>query len=206
MPTTDVSALLRSVGLATPWVPTRAGSWDEGFIAPHGPITPAEQQFVNDNVLIRVAGRAAVEAGCGTARFAYRLHHDHGYHVTGLDLVPANLHLARVRGEAPGLSYMRHDVESGPPPGLPIDGVDLVVARRTTLYLRHPQQWIHQVRTRWLRPGGCLYLQVLGAEFDDQRLGHRIGPEDICGYTLGWSRYERFDEGPRTHLALHSSM
>lgn len=206
MPTTDLSAQFRSMGLADPWAPARDGGWDEGFIAPHGPITPAEQQFVLDHVAIRAAGRTAVEAGCGTGRFAYQLHHEHGYRVTGLDLVPANLHLARVRGEAPALSYMRHDVESGPPPGLPVDGVDLVVARRTTLYLRHPQRWIHQVRTRWLRPGGCLYLQVLGVEFDDERTSARIGPEDISGYTAGWSTCARFDEGPRTHLALHTLM
>ncbi|MFD9356424.1 class I SAM-dependent methyltransferase [Streptomyces sp. NPDC060031] len=205
MPTTDLNALLRNLGLTTPWAPTHAGGWDERFIAQHGPITPAEQQFVNDHVLIRTAGRTAVEVGCGTGRFAHQLHHAHGYHVTGLDLAHANLQLARVRGEAPGLLYMRHDVETGPPPHLPVDGIDLVVARQTTLYLRDPQRWIHQVRTRWLRPGGCLYLQVLGDEFDDQRVG-RIGPENIASYTVGWATCAHLDEGPRTHLALHTSM
>ncbi|WP_229895808.1 bifunctional 2-polyprenyl-6-hydroxyphenol methylase/3-demethylubiquinol 3-O-methyltransferase UbiG [Streptomyces sp. ADI95-16] len=65
------------------------------------------------------AGRTAVEVGCGTGRFAHWLHHAHGYHVTGLDLPPHNLRLARLRGQGTGLSYAAHDAETGPPPRTP---------------------------------------------------------------------------------------
>ncbi|MFD4916986.1 class I SAM-dependent methyltransferase [Streptomyces virginiae] len=91
--------------------------------------------------------------------------------MTGLDLSPHNLRLARLRGQGPGLSYTAHDAETGLPPGLPVDGVDLVIARMTTRYLRDPLRLLRQVRDRWLRPGGCLYLQVLAQPFPDELQG-----------------------------------
>ncbi|MFF4578380.1 class I SAM-dependent methyltransferase [Streptomyces sp. NPDC001373] len=179
-------------------------AWDPNLIAAHGPITAAEQQFVADHVVTGRAGRMAVEVGCGTGRFTSWLHHAHGYYVTGLDLSPLNLSLACVRGEGPGLSYVAHDAESGPPPGLPVDGVDLVVGRMTTRYLRDPERLLRQVRDRWLRPGGCLYLQVLARPFKDERQGW-ITPENLARYMDGWSSRQRMDEGPRAHLVLRTS-
>lgn len=181
-----------------------SGPWDPDLIASHGPITAAEQQFVTDHMITRRAGRTAVEVGCGTGRFTHRLHHAHGYVMTGIDLSPHNLALARIRGQEPGLSYAAHDAEKGPPPGLPVDGVDLVVARMTTRYLHNPERLLRQIRDRWLRPAGCLYLQVLAKPFPDQRQGW-LAPENLPRYMDGWSSRQRMDEGPRAHLVLRTS-
>ncbi|MFG2715257.1 class I SAM-dependent methyltransferase [Streptomyces goshikiensis] len=180
------------------------GPWDLNMIAGHGPITAAEQLFVAEHMVTGRAGRTAVEVGCGTGRFAQWLHHAHGYYVTGLDLLPHNLSLARFRGQRPGLSYAAHDAETGPPPGLPVDGVDLVVARMITRYLCDPERLLRQVRDRWLRPGGCLYLQVLAKPFPDELRGW-VAPENLPRYMDGWAGRQRMDEGPRAHLVLRTS-
>ncbi|MFB0631642.1 class I SAM-dependent methyltransferase [Streptomyces sp. AB3(2024)] len=95
------------------------GLWDLNMVAAHGPVTAAEQLFVAEHMVTERAGRTAVEVGCGTGRFAHWLHHAHGYHVTGLDLSPHNLGLARLRGQGTGLSHAAHDAETASAPPSP---------------------------------------------------------------------------------------
>ncbi|MFG2753906.1 class I SAM-dependent methyltransferase [Streptomyces xanthophaeus] len=74
----------------------------------------------------------------------------------------------------------------------------------TTRYLRHPERLLRQVRDRWLRPGGCLYLQVLARPLQDALQGW-MAPENLPRYMDGWPSRQRMDEGPRAHLVLRTS-
>jgi SAM-dependent methyltransferase len=102
-------------------------------------------------------GRAVLDVGCGAgvdlARFAKG-----GANVTGVDLAPSAIELARANLSQQGLSG-RFEVADGE--GLPFADAsfDLVYAHGVVQYTAHPQQLVNECR-RVLKPGGEAIFQV----------------------------------------------
>lgn len=146
-------------------------------------------------------GRLAVDAGCGTGAFS-RCLRDFGYHVRAVDSSPLSLSLARERGHGLGLAYQQHDLTSGPP-CLPGGGCDVVVARLVAPYLDDPLRWLHQVRGRWLRPGGSLYLVVALGQAGALLRG-QLPFQAAARLCQGWEGCARYDLGALTCFFLSS--
>ena len=102
-------------------------------------------------------GRRVVEVGCGAgvdlARFAKG-----GAEVTGVDLAPSAIDLARANFEQQGLRGEFH-VANGEQLPFPDASVDLVYAHGVVQYTAHPQQLVNECR-RVLKPGGEAVFQV----------------------------------------------
>jgi hypothetical protein len=114
--------------------------------------------------------------------------------VTGLDFSKVSLDVARRSGHGPGLAYLHHDLDAGAPPGLPVRGIDLVVARTVIPFLSDPVEWLQQVRTHWLKPAGHLYLVVpIGDEHHLQR--GQMTRIDIARLCDGWESAVHTDTG-----------
>src|SRR4051794_39463325 len=96
-------------------------------------------------------GRAVLDVGCGAgvdlARFAKG-----GAVVTGVDLTPAAIDLARANFEQRGLSG-RFEVADGERLPFPDESFDLVFAHGVVQYTANPQGLVEECR-RVLKPGG----------------------------------------------------
>jgi SAM-dependent methyltransferase len=102
-------------------------------------------------------GRMVLEIGCGAgvdlARFARG-----GALVTGVDLAPSAVALARANFEQQGLAG-RFEVADGERLPLRDDSFDLVYAHGVVQYTADPQRLVDEVR-RVLKPGGQAIFQV----------------------------------------------
>jgi ubiquinone/menaquinone biosynthesis C-methylase UbiE len=157
----------------------RAAHFDEDF--GHSIRTPAERAAW-DRILDLVAPRGeacdALDVGCGTGFLSLELA-ARGHRVTGVDLAPAMLDLARQKAAAQGLAarFEAADAENLP---FAAGSFDLVMSRHVLWTLPHPEaaiaDWI-----RALRPGGRLVV-IDGAQYDadaapPQRENARSSPE-----------------------------
>jgi SAM-dependent methyltransferase len=102
-------------------------------------------------------GRQVLEVGCGAgvdlARFARG-----GAEVTGVDLAPSAIALARANFEQQGLRG-RFEVGDGEQLPFPDAAFDLVYAHGVVQYTAHPQRLVEECR-RVLKPGGTAIFQV----------------------------------------------
>lgn len=102
-------------------------------------------------------GRAVLDVGCGAAvdlaRFARG-----GATVTGVDLAPSAVALARTNFEQQGLTG-RFEVADGEQLPFPDNAFDLVYAHGVVQYTSTPQKLIDECR-RVLKPGGQAIFQV----------------------------------------------
>jgi SAM-dependent methyltransferase len=102
-------------------------------------------------------GRAVLDVGCGAAvdlaRFAKG-----GADVTGVDLAPSAIALARANFEQQGLTG-RFEVADGERLPFPDNVFDLVFAHGVVQYTAHPRQLVAECR-RVLKPGGQAVFQV----------------------------------------------
>ena len=102
-------------------------------------------------------GRTVLEVGCGAAvdlaRFARG-----GANVTGVDLAPSAIALARTNFEQRGLTG-RFDVADGERLPFADNSFDLVYAHGVVQYTASPQKLVEECR-RVLRPGGQAIFQV----------------------------------------------
>jgi SAM-dependent methyltransferase len=102
-------------------------------------------------------GKSVLEAGCGAgvdlARFARG-----GAHVTGVDLTPSAIELAKANFEQQGLTGDLR-VESGERLPFADDSFDLVYAHGVVQYTPDPQRLVDECR-RVLKPGGEAVFQV----------------------------------------------
>lgn len=141
----------------------RAAHFDADF--GHSIATPAERAAW-DRILALVVpqGRAldALDVGCGTGFLALELAM-RGHRVTGVDLAPAMLDLARNKAAALGLAvhFQEADAENLP---FPAGRFDLVISRHVLWTLPHPEAAIDDWM-RTLRPGGRLAI-IDGARYD----------------------------------------
>jgi ubiquinone/menaquinone biosynthesis C-methylase UbiE len=142
----------------------RAAHFDADF--GHSIATPAERAAW-DRILTLIVpeGRVldALDVGCGTGFLALELA-ARGHRVTGVDLAPAMLDLARNKAAAQGLAvhFQEADAENLP---FPAGSFDLVVSRHVLWTLPRPEAAIDDWM-RALRPGGRLAI-VDGAQYDD---------------------------------------
>ena len=102
-------------------------------------------------------GRSVLEVGCGAgvdlARFAKG-----GAQVTGVDLAPSAIDLARANFEQQGLQG-RFDVADGERLPFPDNSFDLVFAHGVVQYTAHPQRLVEECH-RVLKPGAEAIFQV----------------------------------------------
>jgi ubiquinone/menaquinone biosynthesis C-methylase UbiE len=102
-------------------------------------------------------GRSVLDVGCGAgvdlARFAKG-----GADVTGVDVAPAAIELARANFAQQGLRG-RFEVTDGEQLPFPENRFDLVYAHGVVQYTAHPQRLIDECR-RVLKPGGEAIVQV----------------------------------------------
>jgi len=133
----------------------RAGyaAWASSYDEPGNPIIALEQPAVAALVDELPAGRA-LDAACGTGRHAARLA-ALGHEVTGVDLTPEMLALARAR--VPGARFIEADLRSIPAS----DGAyDLVVCGLALAHVQAPAETVAELG-RVLTPGGRLIVSVL---------------------------------------------
>ena len=141
----------------------RAAHFDADF--GHSIATPAERAAWDRIMDLVLAGRAALDAldvGCGTGFLSLELA-KRSHRVTGIDLAPAMLDMARQKAAEAGLDirFETGDAEQAP---FPAASFDLVISRHVLWTLPHPEaaieDWI-----RVLRPGGRLVV-IDGAQYD----------------------------------------
>jgi ubiquinone/menaquinone biosynthesis C-methylase UbiE len=164
--------------VATHW-DRRAAHFDEDF--GHSIKTTAERAAwdrILDLVVPPRAALAALDIGCGTGFLSLELA-ARGHRVTGVDLAPAMLAIARRKAAEQRLDihFEPADAEQLPfPPG----SFDLVVSRHVLWTLPHPEaaldEWI-----RVSRPGGRVVI-IDGSQYNDatappQRENARTSPE-----------------------------
>jgi SAM-dependent methyltransferase len=103
------------------------------------------------------AGKAVLDVGCGAgvdlARFARG-----GAHVTGIDLTPSAIELARANFAQQGLTGEFH-VDNAEALPFPDGAFDLVFAHGVVQYTASPQGLVDECR-RVLKPGGDAIFQV----------------------------------------------
>jgi SAM-dependent methyltransferase len=104
-----------------------------------------------------VRGRTVLEVGCGAgvdlARFARG-----GARVTGVDLAPSAIALARANFDQQGLQGA-FEVADGEQLPFPDNGFDLVFAHGVVQYTANPRRLVDECR-RVLKPGGTAIFQV----------------------------------------------
>jgi len=102
-------------------------------------------------------GRMVLDVGCGAgvdlARFARG-----GAIVTGVDLAPSAIQLARANFEQQGLQG-RFEVADGEALAFPDNSFDMVFAHGVVQYTANPQRLVDECR-RVLKPGGRAVFQV----------------------------------------------
>ncbi|HEY3998301.1 MAG TPA: SAM-dependent methyltransferase [Candidatus Xenobia bacterium] len=118
----------------------------------------------------------ALEVGCAEGTFTGRLA-EVADHVTGLDV--SEVALARARTRHPSLTFVQHDLGSGPLAEPPFD---LVVASEVLYFFEDPGL-LHRVAdalVQGLVPGGWLVLAHM-----------RLLKDDTSGHARTWSGYPR---------------
>jgi ubiquinone/menaquinone biosynthesis C-methylase UbiE len=141
----------------------RAAHFDQDF--GHSIATPAERAAWDRimQLVDRGAGPLdALDIGCGTGFLSLELA-ARGHRVTGIDLAPTMLDLARRKAAEAGfgIRFQEGDAEQAP---FPAASFDLAISRHVLWTLPHPEaaidDWI-----RVLRPGGRLVV-IDGAQYD----------------------------------------
>ena len=141
--------------------------WDRGGAGPQ------LARWIADGTLAPTAGPVLVP-GCGSGHEVEALARA-GFDVTGLDLAPAAVALARSRLAAGGLEapVLEADVLVWRP-AEPV----AAVYEQTCLCALHPDQWLGYARALhdWLRPGGSLCLMVMQVPRPGAAEGRIEGP------------------------------
>jgi SAM-dependent methyltransferase len=156
------------------------------------------------NALGEIAGKDAIELGCGTAYFGAWLA-KRGARVTGIDPTPAQLETARRMSEEFGLPMTLIEASAEQVP-LPDGSFDLAVSEYGASIWADPELWIAEA-ARLLRPGGRLAflcnstLSILCAP-DEGKVEERLMRSHA---DLGRIEWPGEDEGVNYHLA-HGEM
>lgn len=106
------------------------------------------------------AGTRVLDAGCGTGTLAMALT-EAGYRVSGIDLSPAMLEVARAKDPERRVSWTEADVTAF---DLDPDRFDIITCVGDTLnHLPRIEDWTAAFRSfqRHLRPGGALFFDVM---------------------------------------------
>ncbi|HYY03142.1 MAG TPA: class I SAM-dependent methyltransferase [Gaiellaceae bacterium] len=148
-----------------------------------------------------VAGKDAVELGCGTAYMSARLAR-HGAHVVGVDPTPAQLETARRMQAEFGVEFPLIEAVGEAVP-LPDASFDLVHSEYGASIWADPYKWIPEA-ARLLRPGGELVflrnstLAILCTP-DTGKVAERLVRPQFGMYRFEWPEEE--GDGVEFHLA-----
>jgi SAM-dependent methyltransferase len=123
-------------------------------------------------------GARVLDAGCGTGLPTARQLADAGCSVTGIDISPVMLDLARAN--VPEASFLRRDVVE---PAGDLGGFDAVVAFFSLLMLGRTEipTALRTLRDR-LVPGGWFVLGMVEADLDDVAISFLGAPIRVSGY------------------------
>lgn len=141
-------------------------------------------------VLPDVAGRDVLDLGCGFGGLARELCARGARRVLAVDGSSRMLAEARRRGEAPGLEWLRADLESWSPPPA---AFDLAVSSLCLHYIEALDRLLERIHA-CLRPEGRLVFTV---EHPVLSAAGRSWVKDGQGAKLHWPLDRYWDEGPR---------
>jgi 2-polyprenyl-6-hydroxyphenyl methylase/3-demethylubiquinone-9 3-methyltransferase len=182
--------------------------WDEaGPMAPLHKLNPVRLAYIRDQVCGHLgrdpkapaclAGLDVLDVGCGGGLLCEPLARL-GATVTGIDLVPAHLEVARAHAQAAGLelSYREIAAEQLAAEGA---GFDLVCAMEVVEHVADVRGFLSTCATL-VRPGGALVLATLNRTLRSFALGI-VAAEYILGWlprgTHQWRRFLRPSEVAR---------
>jgi 2-polyprenyl-6-hydroxyphenyl methylase/3-demethylubiquinone-9 3-methyltransferase len=197
----DPEELRRFAGLAGQW-------WDEtGPMAALHRLNPTRLAYLRDRICARfdrdplsdrpLAGLEALDVGCGGGLLSEPLARL-GAAVTGIDLEPANLAVARRHAEARALSIDYREISAEQ---LSAEGrtFDLVCVMEVVEHVADPAGFLNACG-RVVRPGGGLVLATLNRTIKSFALGI-VAAEYVLGWlprgTHRWSRFVRPSEAAR---------
>jgi len=176
----------------------RAAHFDEDF--GHSIATPGERAAWDRIMAVVDGGRApldALDVGCGTGFLSLELA-ARGHRVTGIDLAPTMLDLARRKAAEAGfdIRFQEGDAEQA---SFPDGSFDLVVSRHVLWTLPHPEaaidDWI-----RVLRPGGRLVV-IDGAQYDVAAAPpHQENARSSAEYTAIGDQLPFYDGRPQSEI------
>jgi 2-polyprenyl-6-hydroxyphenyl methylase / 3-demethylubiquinone-9 3-methyltransferase len=189
----DRRELKRFAELAGDW-------WDEaGPMAPLHKLNPVRLAYIRDQLCGHLgrdpkahaclADVSAVDVGCGGGLLCEPLARM-GAAVTGIDLVPANLEVARAHAQAAGLELSYREIAAEQ---LAAEGArfDLVCAMEVVEHVADVQSFLSACATL-VRPGGALVLATLNRTLRSFALGI-VAAEYILGWLpRGTHRWQRF--------------
>jgi 2-polyprenyl-6-hydroxyphenyl methylase/3-demethylubiquinone-9 3-methyltransferase len=132
------------------------------FWDPHGEVRPLH--LLNPVRVRFIAQRAALakaqvlDVGCGGGLLAEGLARE-GAHVTGIDLAPGMINVARLHAASEGLNidYQVQAAESVSPP---YGGFDIVTCMELLEHVPHPAQLVATLAAL-VRPGGAVFVSTL---------------------------------------------
>jgi malonyl-CoA O-methyltransferase len=130
--------------------------WAAAYDHDANPLPPLEEPLI-DALLGAVAGRRALDLGCGTGRHAARLSRA-GAIVTALDFSEGMLSVARSRPELATATILRHDLHQPVP--LPAEAFDRVVSGLVLEHLADPLPFFREL-ARLLAPHGIAAVSTL---------------------------------------------
>jgi 2-polyprenyl-6-hydroxyphenyl methylase / 3-demethylubiquinone-9 3-methyltransferase len=182
--------------------------WDEaGPMAPLHKLNPVRLAYIRDQVCSHLgrdpkahaclAGVDVLDVGCGGGLLCEPLARL-GATVTGIDLVPANLEVARAHAQAAGLELSYREISAEQ---LAAEGAsfDLVCAMEVVEHVADARSFLSTCATL-VRPGGALVLATLNRTLRSFALGI-VAAEYILGWlprgTHQWRRFLRPSEVAR---------
>lgn len=119
-----------------------------------------------------------LDAGCGTGIPVTQFLVERGYHVTGIDVAPGMIALAR--HQVPKAEFMEGDMTQLIFPDESFDGI---VSTFAIIHVpREKHSRIYQNFYRVLKPGGILLFSTGPDEWE--------GTDDYLGTTMFWSHYD----------------
>ncbi|RDV82863.1 class I SAM-dependent methyltransferase [Ammonifex thiophilus] len=136
-----------------------ARHYDDWYSTPRGRLAWELEWRCLQKLLSLRPGEKVLDAGCGTGIVSRALAAD-GAEVTGIDISPAMLAVAREKSAGTDITYLEGDITSLP---FPDASYDAVVCFTTLEFVAEPERALEEM-WRVLKPGGRLIVGVLNRQ------------------------------------------